>query len=194
MINITEKAQGNEQKAWMKAFSSKQLAGVIYTKLKFVRSNKSGMFVGFASKQRTTGMVRGVREEAPYPKKVCVVNKPLDSQITPDVLYNCTIVPMKSGNGYIVVEATPTQFAAHITSQYIKNTTYLVTVKFGGSSIIFNPFSGRQESVKDLASCRALLEKRVDIKNVGQVVKHFTEAAQMMLRLLNRDKYTLKKL
>lgn len=183
-----------EQKAWVKGFSEQQLANVVYTKLKFMPSKTFDTLVGFVSRNHKTKMLCGVREDSPLKKKVCVLNKPLRGSILANTLYDCTLVPARQGNCYIVVEANVTQFNAHVSSQYVKGSTYFVQVEFGGSSIVFDPLHGKQESVKNLDACKEVLEKRVDIKNIGQVVKDFMEAGRMMLRLLNRDKYSLKKL
>lgn len=46
-------------------------AGVekIYTKLKFIKSEKNGAFISFVSQNPVNGVVCGVRQDSPYPKK-----------------------------------------------------------------------------------------------------------------------------
>lgn len=166
----------------------------VYTKLKFIRSEVSGAPVSFISQNPKTGRVCGVRQESPYPKKICIVDKLLSGQIMMNALYDCTLIPMADKNGYVVIEAEPVQFKAKVSSTYIKGNVYLVEVKFGNKTLRFDPFNGKKESVKDMAACKAVLEKRIDVKNVMQVVEDFEKAASTMLTLLNRDKYRRRKL
>lgn len=164
----------------------------IYTKLKFIRSEITGSTISFVSTNPESGRIMGVRRESEVPKKICIADKLLATSIILDVLYDCTLIPMKDKDGYIVIEAEPAQFIASITTTYIKNTIYLVEVKFGNKKIRFDPFDGRKKSVKNFAACRAVLEKRVDVKNVMQVVEDFERAAKNILRLLEKDKYSLR--
>lgn len=161
----------------------------VYTKLKFIRSEVSGAPVSFVSQNPKTGRICGVRQDSEYPKKICIVDKLLASQIIMNALYDCTLIPMSDRNGYVVIAAEPVQFKASVNSTYIKNTVYVVEVKFGNKIIRFDPFNGRKESVKGLSACKSVLEKRIDVKNVMQVVEDFERAANNIVRLLERDKY-----
>lgn len=165
----------------------------VYTKLKFVRSEVSGAPVSFVSRNPKTGRICGVRQESEYPKKICIVDKLLANQIIMNVLYDCMLIPMSDKNGYVVIAAEPVQFKANVSTTYIKNTVYMVEVKFGNKTIRFDPFNGKKESVKDLAACRAVLEKRVDVRDVMQVVEDFERAANNMVRLMENDRYRRKK-
>lgn len=161
----------------------------VYTKLKFVRSEVSGAPVGFVSQNPTTGRIRGVRQDSEYPKKICIVDKLLANEIILNALYDCILIPMDGKHGYVVIAATPVQFKATVTTTYIKNTIYVVEVKFGNKKIRFDPFNGKKDSVKDLAACREVLEKRIDIVNVVQVVEDFEKAAYNIVKLLERDRF-----
>lgn len=163
----------------------------IYTKLKFIRSEITGGIISFVSTNPESGRIMGVRQESELPKKICIADKLLAPSIILNALYNCTLIPMKDKEGYVVIEAEPTQFKASVTTTYVKNTIYLVEVKFGNKKIRFDPFDGRKESIKDFAACRAVLEKRVDVKNITKVVEDFEHAAKSILRHLERDKYSL---
>ncbi len=165
-----------------------------YTKLKFIRSEISGAPVSFVSQNPKTGRICGVRQDSEYPKKICIVDKLLASQIIMNALYDCTLIPMDERNGYVVIAAEPVQFKATVTSTYIKGNIYLVEVKFGNKIIRFDPFNGKKESVKSMAACKSVLEKRIDVKDLIQVVEDFERAANNILRLLDRDKYHLRKL
>lgn len=113
----------------------------------------------------------------------------LASEILLNVLYDCTLIPMTERNGYVVIAAEPVQFKATVTKTYVKNNIYLVEVKFGNKTIRFDPFNGRKESIKSLPACKAILERRVDVKNILQVVEDFETAANEILALLENDKW-----
>lgn len=68
----------------------------IKTKLKFVKSDRTGSWVGFVSINTKNGYVKGVREDAKEPKKVCVVTHELAAIIEPNVLYDVELIPMKN--------------------------------------------------------------------------------------------------
>lgn len=166
----------------------------VYTKLKFIRSEVTGGPISFVSQNPETGRICGVRQDSEYPKKICIADKLLAPQIILNTLYDCTLIPMTDKNGYVVIAAEPAQFKAVVSSTYIKNNIYLVEVKFGNKTIRFDPFNGKKESVRDFSACRAVLEKRVDVKDIVQVVEDFEHAANNILRLLNKDKYRPRKL
>lgn len=161
----------------------------VYTKLKFVKSDQTGAIISFVSQNPKTGRICGVRQDSEYPKKICILDKMLASEILLNVLYDCTLIPMTERNGYVVIAAEPVQFKATVTKTYVKNNIYLVEVKFGNKTIRFDPFNGRKESIKSLPACKAILERRVDVKNILQVVEDFETAANEILALLENDRW-----
>lgn len=161
----------------------------IYTKLKFCKSERTDAMISFVSQNPKSGRVNGVRQDSPHPKKICVVDKALANDILINVLYDCTLVPMADCNGYVVIAAEPVQFKATIHTQYIKNNIYLVEIKFGNKTLRFDPFNGRKPSVCDIKEFRKVLEKRVDVKNIVQVIDDFDHAAANILNLMTHDRY-----
>lgn len=159
----------------------------IYTKLKFTKSDRSGVYVGFVSQNLRTKQYRGVRQDSPYHKKVCVLDRKLAYKILPDMLYNVTLIPMHEKNGFVVIEATPYSFEATIETYYIKKTLYKIEVKFGNRTIVFDPLYGDKHSVRTLSGCRSVLEKCADIKNVTQVIADFEKSANLLLNKMNSD-------
>lgn len=159
----------------------------IHTKLKFIKSEETGAYIGFVSQNPTTNVYSGVRQDSPYPKKVCVLDQKMEWQILTNVLYDVTLIPMHHKNGFVVIEATPCEFRAKIETTYIPNTAYKVEVKFGNKTIVFNPFDGEKECVRSLSKCHSVLEKRVDIKNILQVVEDFDKAANAILNKMFND-------
>ena len=111
-----------------------------------------------------------------------------------NALYDCILIPMADKNGYVVIAAEPVQFKAKVNTTYIKGNVYLVEVKFGNKTIRFDPFNGKKESVKNLKACKEVLEKRIDVKDVMQVVEDFERAANTVVTLMEKDKYRRRKL
>lgn len=177
MSNIKEQETVKEQKKVEK----------ISTKLKFVKSDKTDAYIGFVSQNPKTGRYCGVRQDSPYPKKVCVLDKKLTCEILTNVLYDVELIPMHERNGYVVISATPCEFKATIETSYIPKIQYRIDVKFGNKCITFDPMDGTKDSVKKLSACRAVLEKRVDIKDLVQVVDDFDAAANSLLNRMFAD-------
>lgn len=167
--------------------------GTIFTKLKFKKSEVSGLLVGFISQNPATGRIKGVREDCEYPKQVCVADASISPDIIVGALYNVAIVPMYKKKGYIVIEATPYQFKAVIDVIYVKKALYKVSVKFGNKTITFDPKDGQKASVRSLSAVKSLLEKRIDIQDITQVVDDFVDAASKMLLRYESDGYHIKK-
>ena len=167
--------------------------GTLFTKLKFKKSEKTGMLVGFVSQNPRTGRINGVREDSEYPKQVCIVDASIAADIIIGALYNAAIVPMHQKKGYIVIEATPYQFKAEIEICYVPKACYVVNVRFGNKTITFDPKDGRKETTRSLSAVKALLEKRIDIRNVTQVVEDFVDAANTILDKYDHDGFYVKR-
>lgn len=169
----------------------------IYTKLKFIKSERNGALISFISQNPKNGVIAGVRQDCPYPKKIVIIDREVANELMVNMLYDCTLIPMtetlneKTGQmhipGYIAIEAKPVQFKAKIETQYRKGRKYAVTVKFGNKTIRFDPFNGQKESVKSLNAVRAVLEKRCDVRDLMQVVEDFNIAANSILELMRQD-------
>lgn len=159
----------------------------VYTKLKFTISDKTQAIVGFVSQNSKTGEIRGVRQDDPHPKKICVLDRKLAPDMLLNTLYNVTLIPMKERDGYVVVEATPVQFKATIETTYVPKAIYHIDVKFGNKKIQFDPKDGRKDSVKRLKQCRRILETRVDVKNLQDVIDDFDDATRNLLKKYEND-------
>ena len=160
----------------------------IKTKLKFIKSDRTESWVGFVSINTKTGYIKGVREDAKGPKKVCIVTHELEPIIEPNVLYDVQMVPMKNEKaGYIVVAAEPHAFDAKITSTVVKNAVYLVEVKFGNKTIKYDPLDGVKDSVRTIDGVVEELSKRKDIKNLLLVIDDFCKSANIVLTAFQND-------
>ena len=159
----------------------------IRTKLKFVKSDKTGAYVSFVSQNPKTGRICGVRQDSEYPKKICVLDKKLMCDVLLNTLYDVTLIPMSQKNGYIAIEAAPVQFKATIETTYVPKAIYVVEVKFGNKTIRFDPMNSRKDTVRTIEGCKGILEKRVDIKNITYVVEDFVDAATDIIRKFRND-------
>lgn len=163
----------------------------VRTKLKFQKS-ETGAYIGFVSQNLKTGRIVGVRQDSEYPKKICIVDKNLACQIVPGILYDATLIPMKEKNGYIAIEISPVSFEAKIETTYVPKTFYKIEVKFGNKTVTFDPLEGKRESEKSISLVREILEKRMDIGNLPQVVEEFLETAYTLIKIAQRDGILLK--
>lgn len=165
----------------------------IKTKLKFARSSRTGAWVGFVSIDAETGRVKGVREHAPGPKKVCVASNEIAGNIIENVLYDVEMIPMDDPkSGYVVINAEPHQFEATISTTLVKNAVYMVEVRFGNKKIVYNPMDGRTESMRTIAGAVRVLEERVDVVGLPQVIDDFCKAANILLMHYKSDGYYVK--
>lgn len=159
----------------------------IQTKLKFIKSEKTGAIVSFVSQNPKTGRICGVRQDSPYPKKICILDKKLVGEVLLNVLYDVTMIPMAEKNGYVVISITPVQFKATIATTYVKKAIYRIEVEFGNKTIVFDPYEGKKDTICTLKGCLSILEKRVDIKDITQVVADFEESARKLLQFMKGD-------
>lgn len=169
----------------------------IHTKLKFIKSERNGALISFVSQNPVNKVVCGVRQDSPYPKKIVIIDREIANNLMVNMLYDCTLIPMtpvlneRTGEkhipGYIAIEANPVQFKATVTTQYIRGIKYHVEVSFGNKVIRFDPFRGVKETTKSLNACRAVLEKRCDVRDLMDVVEDFNTAANNLLTLLKKD-------
>ena len=164
----------------------------VHTKLKFTKSEKTGAYVSFVSQNPKTGRICGVRQDSEYPKKICILDKKLMCDVLLNVLYDATLIPMAEKNGYVVIEVNPVQFKATIETTYVPKAVYVVEVKFGNKVIRFDPMDGRKDTIRTIEGCKSVLEKRVDIKDVTQVVEDFVDAATDIIRKFRNDGFYAK--
>lgn len=176
----------------MENVTTKPQVKKIYTKLKFIKSDQTGATISFVSQNPKTGEIRGVRQDSPYPKKICLLDKTLVPETLMNTLYDATLIPMANKDGYVVIEVNPVQFKATIETTYVPKAIYQIAVKFGNKTIHFDPKDGRKSSVKRLDECRKILETRVDVKNLIDVLDDFDEAVDNLLKKYEQDGFIYK--
>lgn len=167
----------------------------IKTKLKFKKSDKTGHWVGFVSQNKVNKMLRGVHEDDPVPKLVCVVTNELVPYIESNLLYDVEMVPMKkvNNNGYIVVKATPHAFPARIETNIVKHAVYEVHVRFGNQDFVFNPLDGDRDSVRSMDKFIETFGKRRDVKDILGTIDRFKIVATALLAQFEKDGYYVPK-
>lgn len=166
--------------------------GTVFTRIKFTKSERTGQPIGFVSQNPVNGRINGVRENSKFPKTVCIVDAKIAPDIILDVLYQVAIVPMHNSKGYIAIEAAPYQFKATIEICYVKKACYIIDIKFGNQLIRFDPKDGTKASMRTISGCRALLEKRMDIADLSDVIEEFNGAATELIERLRRDGFYYK--
>lgn len=160
----------------------------IKTKLKFAKSNVSDALVGFVSINNKNGRMKGVRENADVPKMICLTSNDVAPSIEQGVLYDVEMIPMNNASsGFIVVKAEPHKFNARISSSIVKNAVYVVEVKFGNKTIVFNPLDGKKDSIRTIDGVLEVLSARKDIRNIEQVLEDFKCAAEHMMEAYEND-------
>lgn len=151
----------------------------IRTKIKFAESKlDKAVLVGYVTKD-DQNFIRGCRETDPVKKKVVIPDEIIAPGIMTNVLYECSLKPMKSGSGYIAVSADICQFPA-VVDTTVSNNRFKVEVRFGGKVVTYDPQFGIDDSRRTVEGALAILEGRVDIRDKQQVIKAFLRSANMV--------------
>lgn len=166
--------------------------GTVFTRVKFKKSERTGQPIGFVSQNPVNKRINGVREDSKFPKSVCIVDADIAPDIILGVLYQVAMIPMHSSKGYIAIEAVPYQFKATIEVAYVPKACYVIEVKFGNQVIRFDPKDGNKASVRTLSGCLSVLEKRMDIANLTEVIDEFLAAANDLIQKFQRDGFYYK--
>lgn len=157
------------------------------TQLKFMPSERTGELIGFVSRHSKTKQLRGVREDSFYKKKICVLSEDLKGKILPNVLYAVEMKAMHSGNGFVVVTATPVLFKATIETFLVPKGTYKVTINFGNKTVYYDPLKGKSNSSRTINGVATLLRRRIDIENQEEVISQFKAEALRLLQKMSDD-------
>lgn len=158
------------------------------SRVKFTRSPETGELIGFVS-QQSSGKLRGVMEDSPCKKRICVLSEDLKGTIIPKQLYDVTLRAMHNGNGYVVISAEPKTFPATIETTVEHGVTYRVTVKFGHKTIFYDPWRGRSNRSKTKEGVLGELNNRHDISDLDNVISDFIDQADELLRIMKEDGY-----
>lgn len=138
---------------------------------------------GFVTK--VNGSWRGCRETE-LQKKIVFVDPSLIDKVIPNVLYSCTLIPMRNDNGFIVKSINLLQFEASISTYCRENKhQFSVTVKFGNKVFVYDP-SSKEHRKRDITKIADILRNRADLLNAHSVAEEFINNACIVKRLYNQ--------
>jgi hypothetical protein len=163
--------------------------GIEKSQIKFVVSDKTGETVGFVSRHSKTKLLKGVRENSQYGKKICVLAEHLKGSIIPNILYEVELKPMLKGNGYVVVSAVQAKFKALIETIIVPKSIYQVIITFGNKTFYYDPVDGKSPSSRTMEGVLKLLESRNDIEDLEEVIADFRKHARVIKEAMSRDGY-----
>lgn len=157
----------------------------IKTNIKFYKglNNVQDRLYGFVTK--SNGSWRGCREDI-VKKKIVFIDPTIAEEIIPNVLYSCTLIPMRNEEGFIVKSASIIKFKGMISTTCRKN-VFLVTVKFGNKVIIYDP-SSKERRKREIKSIADNLRSRVDLENAHGVAEDFINSACIVKRLYEQSR------
>ena len=154
------------------------------TRLKLIES-KDGKLEGFVSRHPNKGWLFGVRENSRYGKMICLPSDHLKGTLKPNVLYEVKLIPMRSGTGYVIVNAKQVFFTAEIKVTVVPKETYRINISFGNKNIIFDPINGRTASSNTIDGVIGILEQREEISNKKEILHTFViEAGRLLDRVM----------
>lgn len=158
---------------------------VIKTNIKF-KENERGIFEGFVTKNEY-GSWRGCREETDCFKKIVLLDpRQITIPIKENVLYQCSLIPMRSDCGYIVIQAKQVQFVAK-TETVVHGNTYRVSVRWGHKITTYNPAS-KFECKRNIQAIAEYLRNREDLKYANAVAAEFLDSACLVQSIYNKNK------
>ena len=157
----------------------------IKTNIKFYKGldNVKDRVYGFVTK--CNGSWRGCRETESK-KKIVFVDAAIAASIIPNMLYHCSLTPMRERDGFIAMSATPIQFPATIMVTCNKH-AHIVKVMFGNKTIIYEPGS-KEKRKRDISAIAEKLRNRIDLKDAQSVASDFVDNACMVKRLYEQLK------
>lgn len=160
------------------------MAQRIKTNIKFYKGleNVADRLYGFVTK--TNGSWKGCRETESK-KKIVFVDPSIAKDIIPNMLYSCTLMPMRSETGFITKSATILRFPATIKTICRKN-VFVVRITFGNKEIIYDP-SSKEKRKNDIQVIAQLLRGRNDLENAIATAEDFIDNAFMVRRLYEQS-------
>lgn len=161
------------------------MAQRIKTNIKFYKGldNVADKLYGFVAK--SNGSWRGCRETESK-KKIVFVDTAIAQDIIPNMLYSCSLVPMRNEGGFIVKSASIIRFKGTI-STVCRKKVFLVRITFGNKEIIYDP-SSKESRKNDIQAIANLLRGRHDLENALIVAEDFIDHAFMIKRLYEQTK------
>lgn len=159
----------------------------IKTNIKFYKGLDNAMdrLYGFVTKKN--GNWRGCRiDEAK--KKIVFVDPSIASDIVPNVLYHCSLIPMQCNTGFIAKTAKLVMFEANIIADCNEDfTSFSVKVKYGNKELVYDPGS-REKRKRDIQGIARIIRLSIELKNAMIVAEDFINCAVEVKTLYNKYK------
>ncbi len=157
----------------------------IKTNIKFYKGldNVADQIYGFVTK--VNGSWRGCRETE-QSKKIVFVDPAIRKDIVPNMLYKCSLVPMRTGDGFVAVSATMVKFKGTIITTH-RNNVYQIHIKFGNKDFLYDP-SCKDKQRNDIKTIADSIRNRLDLENAVGVAEDFVDNACMIKRLYEQSK------
>lgn len=157
----------------------------IKTNIKFYQGldKVENRMYGFVTK--VNGCWRGCRDTEAK-KKIVFIDSKIINTIVPNMLYSCSLVPMRNDGGFIAKTATPIRFKATITTS-CRGKSHQVKVRFGNKMLIYDPTSSEKRK-RDIKAIADDLRTRLDLENGQMVAEDFINNACIVKRLYEQSK------
>ncbi len=162
------------------------MAQRIKTNIKFYKGldNVADKLYGFVAK--SNGSWRGCRETESK-KKIVFVDTAIAKDIIPNMLYSCSLLPMRNEGGFIAKSATLIKFPGTITT-ICRNSTFRIKITFGNKEYIYDP-SSKEKRKSDIKAIADILRNRHDLENAMSVAEDFVDNACIIKRLYEQSQY-----
>ncbi|MCI6119449.1 MAG: hypothetical protein MR717_09250 [Prevotella sp.] len=148
----------------------------VIVNIKFEKHRDFGTLVGFTT--RKNGSWMGCYSSDACKKKVVLPDKELSPALVEHVLYRTTLIPMKSKDGFVAINATPVKFNARIETISEKDGSWRIEVKFGHKRLVYDPSAKNNRHRSDIDVFTRTLSERVDIASLPMVIDDFMEAVR----------------
>lgn len=153
----------------------------VYIKFQKGLGNAEDRIYGFVTK--VNGSWKGCYETEKK-KKIVFVAQHIAQDIVPNVLYSCSLIPMREKHGFIAQSASVVKFRAVI-STVCRKGTFMVNVKFGNKIFIYDP-SSKEHRRNNIQAIAEKLKWRIDLENALCVAEEFVNAAFVVKRLYDQ--------
>lgn len=155
----------------------------IKTNIKFKRGKDEKLY-GFVTKVGSSW--RGCREEETKKKKIVYIDRKLEVEVEPGLLYHVTLIPMTEKDGFIAVQVKQVKFNARIKTE-LDNDKFRVYVSFGNKVFTYDPSSPSKKK-SDMNAIADLIRNRHDLECNIEIADEFLDNAMMALILYKRSK------
>ena len=118
-------------------------------------------------------------------KKIVLVDTVIAKDIIPNMLYSCSLIPMRNDKGFIAKTANIIQFPGTISTTCRKN-VFNVRITFGNKVIVYDP-ADKTKRKSDIKLIAENLRTRFDLQNAQQVAEDFIDNACIIKRLYDQS-------